>query len=195
MNLQPQMPNSLKAIIYFCIMALIVILIAALPLGCQSAKKVTEIESTSKSIEKSEKVSDSTSNKQVNGAIKDQITTPVGTTGDAKCDDKIDEILKKLNTSKSSGGNSYKLRYDEETRQLLIDFIIAQTESEQVNTNTSSVSESTFEEKTDTYISKKIRSIPWWFWVGLIIWFLPQIIEKVVLISTPFGAVINKFKK
>lgn len=61
---------------------------------------------------------DSIKNTAINRAIDDKLITPIvqSQTGNAIFDslvnDKIDEILSKLNTSKNSGDNGYTLIYD-----------------------------------------------------------------------------------
>jgi len=62
---------------------------------------------------------------------------------------KVDEILSKLNTSKDSGDNSYKLIYDKLTKQLEFYSKIAQTKNE--NTDVKS-------EKAKTII--QVKKIP-----------------------------------
>ena len=101
--------------------------------GCSSAKKLKQ-ETT---IVKNEvQKRDSIKNVVINQAIDDKLITPIvqSQTGNAVFDSlvntKVDEILSKLNTSKNSGDNSYKLIYDRLTKQLEFYAKIAQTKNE-----------------------------------------------------------------
>ncbi len=113
----------------------LIILIASFTLltSCSSAKKIKEENTILKSeIQKR----DSIKSVVINQAIDDKLITPIvqSNTGNVVFDSlvnaKVDEILSKLNTSKSSGDNSYKLIYDKLTKQLEFYSKIAQTKNE-----------------------------------------------------------------
>ncbi len=113
----------------------LIILIASFGLltSCSSAKKIKEENTILKSeIQKR----DSIKSIVINQAIDDKLITPIAqsNTGNAVFDSlvnaKVDEILSKLNTSKNSGDNSYKLIYDKLTKQLEFYAKIAQTKNE-----------------------------------------------------------------
>lgn len=132
----------------------LVLLIASCILftSCSSAKKIKEENTLLKSeIQKR----DSIKSVVINQAIDDKLITPVvqSNTGNAVFDSlvnaKVDEILSKLNTSKDSGDNSYKLIYDKLTKQLEFYSKIAQTKNE--NTTVKS-------EKAKTII--QVKKIP-----------------------------------
>lgn len=106
--------------------------------GCSSAKKMKQETTLIKSdIQKK----DSIKNTVVNQEIEDKLITPIiqSNTGNASLDSlvnaKVDEILSKLNTSKNSGDNSYKLIYDKLKKQLEFYARIAQTQSENIAVN------------------------------------------------------------
>ena len=92
------------------------------------------------SVEKTVVNRDSITKTIVNNAINDRLTLPViaSKTNDANFDflvnSKIDEILSKLNTSKSSGDNGYNFYYDLLNRQLQLETKIGQTTNEQNKT-------------------------------------------------------------
>lgn len=92
------------------------------------------------SVEKTVINRDSITKTIINNAINDRLTVPViaSKTNDANFDflvnSKIDEILSKLNTSKSSGDNGYNFYYDLLNRQLQLETKIGQTKSEQNKT-------------------------------------------------------------
>lgn len=101
--------------------------------GCSSAKKLKQENTLLKSeIQKR----DSIKNTVINKAIDDKLITPIvqSQTGNVVFDSlvnaKVDEILSKLNTSKNSGDNGYKLIYDKLKKQLEFYALIAQTKNE-----------------------------------------------------------------
>lgn len=122
------MKKTVSIIILFFIISVVVT-------SCSSAKKITKEDTL---IENVIKRSDSVRNKVVNQEINDQLITSVSQsqTGNASLDRlvnaKVDEILSKLNTSKNSGDNSYRLIYDKIKKQLEFNAKIAQTQSEEL---------------------------------------------------------------
>ena len=94
---------------------LLILIFCILLTGCSSIKKLEEENTLLKSeIQKR----DSIKNTIINKAIDDKLITPIvqSETGnpvfDSLVNAKVDEILSKLNTSKISGDNGYKLIYD-----------------------------------------------------------------------------------
>lgn len=119
--------------------SLLLVLLSLVFIGCSSAKKYKE-ENT---ILKSEiQRRDSLRNVIINQAIDDKLITPVAlsNTGNREIDSlvnaKIDEILSKLNTSKNSGDNSYKLEFNKLAKQLEFYAKMAQTKNENTTTKT-----------------------------------------------------------
>ena len=108
-------------------------------ISCSSAKKYKQENTLLKSeIQKR----DSLKSVIINQAIDDKLITPVvqSSTGNPVLDSlvnaKVDEILSKLNTSKNSGDNSYKLIYDKLAKQLEFYSKMAQTKNENTATKT-----------------------------------------------------------
>jgi len=106
--------------------------------GCSSTKKYKEQNTIVKSeIQKK----DSTSVVVINKEIKDKVITPVvqSQTGNAVLDSlvnaKVEQILQKLNTFKSSGDNSYSLMYDKLKKQIEFYSQMAQTKNENSKVN------------------------------------------------------------
>jgi uncharacterized protein YycO len=174
------------------------IIILILLTSCLGTKKVFENNTSKKSTEKTEIKKDSSNVVEKNKSISDKLdlSVPKTKTDDLefnkRVDSKVDEILAKLNTSKKSGDNSYKLYYNLLKRQIEFEAKIGETKNETKETNSSEVSEKSFEEKTDEYISKKVSSIPWWIYVLLLFWFSPQIIQRVQSIINPISGMIKK---
>ena len=123
---------------------LILTLLSLVFISCSSAKKQKQENTILKSeIQKR----DSLKSVIINQAIDDKLITPVvqSSTGNRKLDSlvnaKVDEILSKLNTSKDSGDNSYKLIYDKLAKQLEFYSKMAQTKNE--NTVTKATNDKT----------------------------------------------------
>ncbi|WP_281980460.1 hypothetical protein [Tenacibaculum mesophilum] len=159
------------------------ILVILLFSSCVGSKKIVEEATIKKQTEKKEVKKDSSNVVEKNGAIQDKVITPVASTGNDATDKKIDEILSKLNTTKKSGSNSYRQYYDIETRQLITDFLVAQTLNQKTVTNNESTSETTLEEQINSYVYKRITTMPWYLWV--LIYFL--------LFDTKVAALLSNF--
>ncbi len=127
-----------KSIIYFFCLLLLLLAFSVFLISCNSAKKLTSTD-TIVSNEISKK--DSIKTIIINQAINDKLITPVlqSNTGkrvfDSLVNSKVDEILSKLNTSKSSGDNSYQLFYNQLKKQLEFYSKIAPTKNENTRTN------------------------------------------------------------
>ena len=128
-----------KTITKYFIISLLLALLSLVFNGCSSAKKYKEENILLKSeIQKR----DSLKSVIINQAIDDKLITPVvqSSTGNSVLDSlvnaKVDEILSKLNTSKNSGDNSYKLIYDKLAKQLEFYSKMAQTKNENTATKT-----------------------------------------------------------
>ena len=144
---------------------LLVLLLAISLTSCLGTRKVTETSTEKTTTEVSETTKDSVSTVKVNKAIDDKISTKIEATDDPYLDERIDEILQKLNTTKTSGGNAYNLYFNKKTRELIAELKIAQTADSTLVTNTEIKEEKTTEEVASEYISKTIKIIPWWAWL------------------------------
>ena len=128
-----------KTITKFLTISFILTLLSFVFIGCSSAKKYKE-ENTLLKTEIQKR--DSIKSVIINRAIDDKLITPItqSSTGNRELDSlvnaKVDEILSKLNTSKDSGDNSYKLIYDKLAKQLEFYSKIAQTKNENSTTKT-----------------------------------------------------------
>lgn len=127
------MKNTITKFLLLTILSLVFI-------SCSSARKYKQENTLLKNeIQKR----DSIKSTVINQAIDDKLITPViqSNTGNAVLDSlvnaKVDEILSKLNTSKNSGDNSYKLIYDKLAKQLEFYSKMAQTKNEKTTTKTS----------------------------------------------------------
>ena len=128
-----------KTITKYFTISLLLVLLSLVFIGCSSAKKYKQENTLLKSeIQKR----DSLKSVIINQAIDDKLITPVvqSSTGNPVLDSlvnaKVDEILSKLNTSKNSGDNSYKLIYDKLAKQLEFYSKMAQTKNENTVTKT-----------------------------------------------------------
>lgn len=179
---------------------IIIIALVLLSVSCntyKTARKSHEFKVTEKTETKRDSVSKISVNKPIEDYLSIQVTK--SNTDDAIRDSvinkKVDEILSRMNTTKRSGDNSYKLYYNIEKRLLELQAKIGETKSIQIETKKAETSEKTFEEKTDEYINKKIKSIPFWVYILVAFWFLPQIIERIQLLINPFKMLLKRFKK
>lgn len=161
--------------------------------SCTALKKVTSKNATTTKTEKVNKAFDSSLVKEVNKKIDDVIVTPVQSSGDPAYDKRIDEILSKLNIKKNSGSNNYNLYYDKLKREIIAELEVGETADQTTNTNSTETKEKTVEERIDEYIKK--TKIPFLFWAVLIIWFLPQILKRLQLISNPIYSFLKNIKK
>jgi len=141
------------------ILATICLFLAFTGCGVLKKEKIT----TTKQTEKTEVKKDSSTSVKVNKAINDEVSTQVEATGDAELDAKVDEILSRLNTSKTSGDNSYRVYYDKELRELKTQMVIAQTKDSISSVNNDSKSEKSLESEISELIKKIV--IPWWVYV------------------------------
>jgi len=160
--------------------------------SCLGTKKTIESSSATKQTEKTETTKDSSSTVETNKAIQDRVVINVPKSDNKEVTAMFERLMQQLNTSKSSGSNSYNMRYDAETRQLLLDFIVGQTQNKQLATNSDTKTELSFEQQVETNTKKIIKMIPWYLWVGLGIIFLPQIINRVTMITNPLLAFAKK---
>ena len=179
--------NRILVIFNFFITIAFVIMIILMFSSCSllnlGSKKVTETNKETSQVEKSEVKKDSVSTEIVSKKIDDAITIEVPVS-DPEVDAKIDEILSKLNMSKSSGDNSYKFYYDAQLRELRAEFEIGETKDSEVIKSDVTTSEKSLTEKTDEYISKKIKTLPWWIWL-IVVWFLRKHIVNLIGIFIP----------
>lgn len=161
------------------------LLILFLFTSCLGSKKVSEKETSIKQFEKSEIVSDSVNITTVNQAIDDQVITSVADSGDAEMNFRIDEILRKLNTQKSSGSNSYKLYYDDKLRELRAEFSVGETKDVEVATVKEETVEKSIEETYIENTKKVLKIIPFWIWLIVAFIFRKQIIGFIGMFYPP----------
>jgi len=148
-----------KLLFFIGMVALFFTLLFFTSCGVLKKEKTTETKQTE--IVKESK--DSTSTTETNKAIKDNITINVPKSDNKEVQIMLDDILRRLNTSKSSGDNSYKFYYDEKLRQLQAEFNVAKTENISTDTNQKKESEKTFEQNVEEYKKKIVTS--WWTWL------------------------------
>jgi len=149
--------------------------------SCATLKKDSESETTTTSL--TEKKKDSVKITETSGAIKDQIIVNVPASDNAEVMRLFNEMMGKMNTSKSSGSNSYSSRYDEANKQWVIDFLVAQTKNEATTVKEDSKTEETFEQKIDKYVKQIV--IPWWIYAIVIFIFAKQIIWFISMFYPP----------
>ena len=162
---------------------LLIVLVILSCYSCLGTKKVTEKTTDKVTTEKVETITDTASEETVNQAISDVVTIEVPVS-DPEVDAKVDEILRRLNSSKSSGDNSYKFYYDEKLRELRAEFEVGETSNKLVENTDSTNTEKSFEETVNENSKKVIRMIPWWGWL-IVAWLLRKQIISIIAIFVP----------
>lgn len=160
--------------------------------SCLGTKKVTE--STQKVTEnkQTEVKKDSVVKTEVNKPINDKIVINVPETDNKEVMQMFNRLLRQINTSKSSGDNSYRIYYDEQLKQLKADIKIAQTENKETTQKEEKKSEESRTEYVEDRIFKKIKLIPWWVYLIVVLVFWPQIVSRVMMIYNPIKGFIKK---
>jgi hypothetical protein len=151
--------------------------------GCSSAKKIKQENTLLKNEIRKR---DSIKSIVVNQAIDDKLITPItqSNTGNAVFDSlvnaKVDEILSKLNTTKNSGDNSYKLIYDKLTKQLEFYAKIAQTKNESTTVKDEKAKTIIHVKKIPVIVEKPLSKLEKFF-IGLGILAAVYIMGKMIL--------------
>lgn len=178
----------------------ILIILCAISLGSCSTLKESETNISSKKEKNTEKSKDSSHVTEKNKAINDHSIIPVqkSETGnrdfDAEVNRAVDRILAGLNQKKNSGDNGYELYYDLIKRELQFRATIGETSNVKEKVREKEKTELSFEQKTDQYLSKKVRQIPWWIYLLIALYFGPKLIEGVTAFTNPIIGLISRYK-
>jgi hypothetical protein len=165
--------NNTPVIVKILIIGLLYLITALCFSSCKSFEKVTET-NKEKIFENSDRVLNRIDSVIKNGAIKDafQIKLPIANTGDIHKDQFLNkellELVKKLSTQKTSGGNSYELGFDEKLNELYFKAYMQATENiKSVESKKDSVVSTRLIEN-DMNSDKKVYVWPTWLWLILI---------------------------
>lgn len=158
-------------------------------MSCLSTKKVTD--STLKQTEKTEVIDVRQEKTVTSGAIKDEITINVPESSNPAVTKELISLIKRMQSSKSSGGNGYQLYYDEKLKALKLRIEIAETQNRDTNALKSTTTDNTFEESVNEYIRKTV--IPWWGY-AILLFFIRKEIFWLVTKAFPALNVLNIFK-
>lgn len=177
------------------------ILTILLIVGCAAKKELKESKSSTRETENIRERDSSLITEtavKVSEAIKDEIRTKVPTSSDPEVNRKVDEILSQLNSSKRSGANSYSIRFDPATREIITNMEVARRRDslriEELNQRLSEQQSTTL---TDEYISeakKVIYKLPWWVW-AIAIWFFRKTILGTIAVIYPPVMAFPFFKR
>lgn len=161
------------------IVAIWLITLGALVLlnSCSTLGKTTEKNKETVKTEIVTKDNTETETTKTSEAIQDRVVINVPESDNKELMEMFNSMMSKLNTSKSSGSNSYNSKYDEELKQWVIDFTVAQTLNKEKEKVTDTKSEKTFEQNIDEYIKKIV--IPWWIYLIAFVLLYPNI-EKII---------------
>lgn len=174
------------------------ILLVLVTSSCSTLKTEAEKNTKTKETNLSEKSKETSLETEKSKAINDKSVIPVqnSDTGnrdfDAEVNRAVDRILASLNHQKSSGDNGYELYYDLIKRELQFRATIGETSNSKEKVAEKEKTEKSFEQTTDEYLSKKVKQIPWWIYVLLILYFAPKILEGVAAFANPIIRLINK---
>lgn len=129
---------SIKKLIKMFILGAVVGTFLFLIYGCGTKKVVTNsIVKDNSLISKNDSIRIVERNKKIVDSLRQKITQ--SNTGDKAFDDAVNkavsDILSKLNTSKSSGDNSYSLYYDDKLKELIASMNIGATENTKIINN------------------------------------------------------------
>jgi hypothetical protein len=165
--------------------------------SCALSKKTQRHTEYVQKSEKEVKKRDSVARVVVNGAIKDQLHlwVPEINTKDGafntRCTEEIDRLLQQLNTEKSSGNNSYKMFYDIEKRLIALKVQIQETSSRESSVANTHFKQIDYTKEIDAYVYKKIRVIPWWLYLIIVIWFFPNLVQVIKYLLVPIKPFIK----
>lgn len=177
---------------------IIFLLLVLVTSSCSTLKTEAEKNRETKETKLSEKSKETSLETEKSKAINDKSVIPVqnSDTGnrdfDAEVNRAVDRILAGLNHQKSSGDNGYELYYDLIKRELQFRATIGETSNSKEKVAEKENTEISFEQKTDQYLSKKIRQIPWWIYLLAALYFAPKILEGVAAFTNPIIRLINK---
>jgi len=166
-----------------CILIFIVFLFSS----CMATKK-THSDSTT-TTEKVDKTKDSSKITETSKAIKDNIVINVPQNDNEEVMEMFNQMMRQLNTSKTSGDNSYKLYYDEKLQQLRAEFEVGETQSTDSSTNSDTISEKSFDSEVNDYIKKIV--IPWWAYIIAFVFVWPYIKPIIMMFLGPTSIVSN----
>lgn len=162
---------------------ILIIVILIIFTSCGPLKNIRDRISTTKETELNEKSSDTTKIKETNKAIKDDIAIPIPEGASPETTAALIDLIKRMQSSKSSGDNSYKLWYDEQLNQLRLRVEIAETQNKELATKNESNTEKTFTQEKEEFIKKVKNSI--WTYVFAFLFFWPYIKPIVMMFLGP----------
>jgi hypothetical protein len=165
-----------KRRLFITFIVLITVLLGALS-SCSTLGKVVKKETVTNATEVVKTDNKEISTTRTSEAIQDRVVINVPESDNKELMDMFNSMMKQMNISKSSGTNSYNSKYNEELKQWVIDFTVAQTLNKEKEKVTDTKSEKTFEQSVDEYIKKIV--IPWWIYLIAFVLLYPNI-EKII---------------
>jgi hypothetical protein len=159
--------------------------------SCKSFKKTTETKSTKQNVQ-TEIKRDSIATLEINKPIKDVVEIQVPKSDNAEVQIMFERLLQQMNTSKTSGSNSYRSSFDPETGKLLIEYLIGQTENIKTATNHEINSTDQMIIESEKTVKEVIKRIPFWIWIIAFVYFGPTIFKKIQFFVNPLLKLINK---
>ena len=172
-----------KRRLFIVFIVLLTVFIGSLS-SCSTLGKIAKKETVTNATEVVKTDNKEISTTRTSEAIQDRVIINVPESDNKELMDMFNSMMKQMNISKSSGSNSYNSKYNEELKQWVIDFTVAQTLNKEKEKVTDTKSEKTFEQSVDEYIKKIV--IPWWVYAIAFVLLYPNI-EKIF--TTVFGLI------
>jgi len=169
---------------------MIMIIIALLMLSTTSCASKKETSSTTTSTELNDTSKESSEKTEISGEINDRVVINVPKTDNKELMELFNQMMSKMNTSKSSGSNSYTSRWDAELMQWIVDFTVAQTENKETASKEETTTVLTFDQQMDTYIKK--QKIPFWVYVVGVVLVFPYVLSLLKFLFPSFNILIGR---
>jgi hypothetical protein len=156
-----------KIVFKTCILIFIILLFS----GCMATKKTHDAETTTTTATTNDVKETEKTTATISEPIKDNIVINVPESDNAEVMKMFNEVMRQMNSSKTSGSNSYNSRYDEANKKWIIDFMVAQSKIQEVATtnDTATTSDISFDKQVNDYIKKIV--VPWWAY-GIVLFLL-----------------------
>jgi len=171
-----------------CILIFVILLMSS----CMATKKTHDSETTTTTATTNDSKETENTTATISEPIEDKIVINVPESDNAEVMRMFNEVMRQMNSSKTSGSNSYNSKYDEANKKWIIDFMVAQSKiQETAKTNdTATTSDITFDKQVDDYIKKIV--IPWWAY-GIVLFLIRKEVFWILKMLFPPLRAINLF--
>lgn len=159
-----------------------------------AGKKVISEEKESIKVEKtSSSTKDTASKVEVSKKIDNEYTIPLRTS-DSLVNLRIREALKNYSAGTKSGGNSFSIKFDEESLMLKIQAIVDESKKEELVVISDSKETEAIEVVSEKNVKKVLKIIPWWIY-AIVVWMLRKQIFSTISTFYPPLKLLNIYKR